>query len=594
MTSSRDIRRSARRRPSTHRFTAVLASGALSLGALGLLGATAPSAAAPEEDEAVRSAADAIVVPHVDDVRGNLTLPTTGLHGATISWASDDPAVVTPTGEVTRPVDGDATVRLTATVTLDGATATRTLEAAVRDRPAPEPLEGYAFAHMLGEGSPTGEQIYVAMSKGNSPLSWVAVNDHRPVLTSKLGERGVRDPFLVRSPEGDRFYLIATDLKINGNGNWDRAQRWGSRSILVWESTDLVNWSEQRLVEVSPERAGNTWAPEIIYDETTGEYVVLWASKIYDNDEHTGNPHQRMMYAKTRDFRTFTEAREYLNPGYSVIDTTMVEHDGRMYRFTKDERNASSTVPYGKHVFQEVGDSVFDPDFTMIRRGVGASSDPRVGIRRGEGPTVFKSNTEEKWYAFIDEYGSRGYVPFETTDLDSGEWTMVQGITWPGRPRHGDVVPVSAIEHARLMSTAPQECTRTLTGEVAGPLEVTSGVVCLDAATVTDGVTVGPGASLVVNGGRIAGGLTTEGARVVALADVRVTGGARVRGTTGWVRLSGSEVSGTTRVTGSTSTVAPDLRRTTVTGNLACTGNATTPLLDGARVTGRASGQCAG
>ena len=41
---------------------------------------------------------------------------------------------------------------------------------------------------------------------------------------------------------------------------------------------------------VSPETAGNTWAPEAYYDDELGEYVVFWASKLYaDNDpNHTG------------------------------------------------------------------------------------------------------------------------------------------------------------------------------------------------------------------------------------------------------------------------------------------------------------------
>jgi hypothetical protein len=55
-----------------------------------------------------------------------------------------------------------------------------------------------------------------------------------------------------------------------------------------------------------------------------------------------------------------------------------------------------------------------------------------------EGPLVFKSNTEDKWYLFLDEFGGRGYVPFETTDLDSGKWTPSTGYTCPRAPaRHG-------------------------------------------------------------------------------------------------------------------------------------------------------------
>src|SRR5690606_20821360 len=129
---------------------------------------------------------------------------------------------------------------------------------------------------------------------------WHELNGGQPVLTSDLGTKGLRDPFIIRSPEGDKFFLIATDLRMFGSGDWDGAQRHGSKSIMVWESTDLVNWTDQRLVRVSPDTAGNTWAPEAYYDPQLGEYVVFWASSIFgeDNPGHTGPlPHNRMMYA---------------------------------------------------------------------------------------------------------------------------------------------------------------------------------------------------------------------------------------------------------------------------------------------------------
>ena len=61
-----------------------------------------------DEDDAgkAQAAVDAVELVHPDDVRGNLTLPASGLHGTTFTWASGDPAVVTATGEVTRPAHG--------------------------------------------------------------------------------------------------------------------------------------------------------------------------------------------------------------------------------------------------------------------------------------------------------------------------------------------------------------------------------------------------------------------------------------------------------------------------------------------------------
>ena len=93
--------------------------------------------------------------------------------------------------------------------------------------------------------------------------------------------RGVRDPFIMRSAQGDKFYLLATDLKIYQGKGWDYEQRHGSRSLMVWESPDLVHWSAERSVDVAPPTAGNTWAPEAHWDAKTGQYVVYWASKLY-------------------------------------------------------------------------------------------------------------------------------------------------------------------------------------------------------------------------------------------------------------------------------------------------------------------------
>lgn len=106
----------------------------------------------PPDEERAQAAADALVVHDVDDVRGNLHLPTSGTDTATVTWESSDPDVITATGEVTRPAAGEAAVEvaLTASVTVGSSTVTRVFDATVPPLPADADyglswLTGHAF-----------------------------------------------------------------------------------------------------------------------------------------------------------------------------------------------------------------------------------------------------------------------------------------------------------------------------------------------------------------------------------------------------------------------------------------------------------------
>ncbi|MFC4335514.1 immunoglobulin-like domain-containing protein [Salininema proteolyticum] len=432
----------------TRRRTAVAAGAALAALAV----AVAPGSAAAKNghlaDRAdVREAVEELSVVNIDDPRSALNLPAEGAEETRISWRSSREDVLSSDGRVNRPEPGSdaVAVTLTATVEKDRARAKKRFTTEVPALPEQEDYAGYFFTYFTGEGFPDGEQVYAALSDGEDPTSFSELNGGAPVLTTDQGEEGARDPFLIRSPEGDRFYLIATDLKIHGNGDWDGAQRHGSRSIMVWESTDLVDWSEGRLVEVSPESAGNTWAPEAYWDDEIDAYVVFWASKLYETPDHSDDTYNRMMYSTTRDFVDFTEPRVWVDKGYSTIDSTIAEDDGVYYRFTKDERSNTGDSPCGKFILSETSESLRDTDWDFQSECIGAGA-----ISQGEGPLVFKSNTEEKWYMFIDEYGGRGYVAFETTDLAAGTWTEAAGQSLPEHPRHGTVVPVTASEYERI------------------------------------------------------------------------------------------------------------------------------------------------
>lgn len=415
-----------------------------------------------ESDQAKADAAAAeLELVHPDDVRGHLTLPEEGAYGSTVAWGSSAPTVVAPDGIVQRPEPGagDASVTLTATVSVGSATSTREFVLTVRELPAPAPYAGYAFSYFTGN-SIAGENIYFAASRGNNALKWDELNGGEPVLESSYGELGLRDPFLIRSPEGDRFFLIATDLSIGRNGNWDRAQRQGSRYLEIWESTDLKTWSEQRHVLVSPPTAGNTWAPEAYWDEDLQQYVVFWASKLYAEDDpgHTGNTYNRMLYATTRDFVTFSEARTWQDIGSSRIDSTVIKEGETYYRFTKDEGAGTTGC---SDIIQEKNDSLTEPD--LVGSKAWAFQDGCIGADAGtsavEGPTVFKRNpgdtTGGQYYLFVDEYGGRGYIPLTTNDLESPNWQVPSDYKLPASPRHGTVLPVTQAELDALRADLP-------------------------------------------------------------------------------------------------------------------------------------------
>lgn len=217
------------------------------------------------------------------------------------------------------------------------ATETKTFTVTIQPMPAAEEKdEAYVWAFFTGEGV-GGEKISLAASKGNDALDWNTLNNGTPIFTSEFGEKGLRDPFIMKSKDGDKFYMLATDLKIdgralNGLNGFAGAQANGSKYIEIWKSDDLVNWSKQSHVKVSSDYAGNTWAPEAYYDEEIGKYVVYWASNLYDNTDENSRKqltYNRMVYVTTDDFVNFSDPTVWIDvdrrggAGSGSIDVTV-------------------------------------------------------------------------------------------------------------------------------------------------------------------------------------------------------------------------------------------------------------------------------
>ncbi|UOQ50436.1 glycoside hydrolase family 43 protein [Gracilibacillus caseinilyticus] len=303
---------------------------------------------------------------------------------------------------------------------------------------------GYLFAHFIGEEK-NGEQIYFALSKDG--LHWQDLNNKQPILYSTVGERGVRDPYLIRSNDGKTFYLLATDLSIYHRGGWKNAQATitGSHSLVIWESPDLVNWSEPRMVEVAPKEAGCAWAPEAFFDEQEGDYLVFWASS---RDATDGDGRGMHIYcSKTTDFHTFTEPQLYITRGEhnEILDTTIISVNGSYYRASGD------------------GQITIESSDQLMREWKVISNLESLGLaltgKDVEGPEFFKFNGENKWGLLVDQYATEGgYLPIITTDIGDTTGTCWRKLNPDEysfghlKKRHGTILPVTEIEYLALLT----------------------------------------------------------------------------------------------------------------------------------------------
>ena len=304
---------------------------------------------------------------------------------------------------------------------------------------------GFLFSTFRDETTPMSEQIYFGISADGR--RWEALNGGHPVLVSDVGEKGVRDSFLLRSHDGQKVWLIATDLCVNRNRDWHRNTHAGSRSIVVWETSDLVHWSPPRLAVVAPDDAGCVWAPEAIYDEEAGDYLLYWASTT-GRDNYS---RQRIWAAHTKDFRSFDKPFMLIEKENHVIDIDIARDGATYYRFIKDDEMKSVSMAFSK--------KLTEPWREMRQFTAGQG-------KNFEGPICYrlKAATDGRapeWCLLLDNvsdrigHGAFGYMPFISNDLSTGQFTPATDFHFPYRFRHGSVLPITTAERERLKSAYP-------------------------------------------------------------------------------------------------------------------------------------------
>jgi hypothetical protein len=126
----------------------------------------------------------------------------------------------------------------------------------------------------------------------------------------------------------------------------------------------------------------------------------------------------------------------------------------------------------------------------------------------------------------------------------------------------------------RVTILPSRPCTKTITTPYEGPLRIDAGTVCLDGATVSGGVQVDPGASLIALKTRVDGPLTASAAAVIELIDTSVDR-LSVDGTTESLMLFGTTVAGETAILRNATPRPGLIAASTFRGAVSCTGSLT-------------------
>ena len=441
--------------------------------------------------EKMKKILEYIAIPDADGIRGNISL-ITSYEDVSIHWESSNTEVITDkaiggkaAGVVTRQ-DKDVEVTLSARVSFDKETAVAEYTVKVLKAPdiiSEDKYQGYLFGHFIGEGSSDGEQIYFALSEDG--LNFKDMNGHKPVLISNVGEKGVRDPYIYRSYEGDRFFLVATDLSIYNRGGWLKneqgyydASTTGSPYLVLWQSTDLVNWGEPRLIKAAPENAGMAWAPEMIYNEETGEYIIFFASSIMDPETRYKSKPNAIYYVATRDFVHYSESRLFIDNQTDneendnrreIIDTTVIRIGDVYYSASKDGDNAEANggirIMKNSNLLDPCGwKKVLDLDeLGLDLTGLKIDVLDNTSL---EGPELFMYNRRDWADENVPEYGliadqynlEAGYLPLKTTDFEditnsNNSWKVLSDTEYSFdelKKRHGTILRITDDELKRL------------------------------------------------------------------------------------------------------------------------------------------------
>ena len=286
---------------------------------------------------------------------------------------------------------------------------------------APRAGGPWVFSYFLDNGQ---DGMHLAYSRDG--LKWTPLAGGRAVLAPTVGGKLIRDPCIVLGPDNVYHAVWTTG--------------WYEQGIGIAHSKDLISWTGAAFlpVMVHERKAANAWAPEIFFDEETTQYLIFWATTIpgrFPATDGSGSVNKegvalnhRIYRATTRDFKDYSRAELFLDPGFNVIDATIVRDGARFLMFLKDETQRPEAR---KDIRLAVADHALGP--YVVGPG------PISKENWVEGPTAFRAGQD--MIVLFDAYTRKRYVGIRSRDLKT--WAALDaGLEMPAGARHGTVLAV--------------------------------------------------------------------------------------------------------------------------------------------------------
>jgi hypothetical protein len=293
----------------------------------------------------------------------------------------------------------------------------------------------FVLTYFLGNGE---SGLHLAYSRDGLKFSPLA--DGQPVLVPAIGGKLMRDTCVVLGPD-NVFHAVWTT-------------GWWEPGIGLAHSKDLLTWTEAEFLPVMLHERGaaNAWAPEILYDDETQQYIIYWATTIpgrFPATDQSGdqNPNgvelnHRIYRTTTRDFKDYSRAELFYDPGFNVIDATIVKHGKRFVMFMKDETKRPEAK---KHIRMAFADHAIGP-YTAVEG-------PLPGDNWVEGPTAFRVGNE--LFVLFDAYTRDRFEGLKTRDLKRWQ-PITEKLAVPEGARHGTVLAVPDKVLTGLLARKPK------------------------------------------------------------------------------------------------------------------------------------------